>query len=63
MSKDEVRITFKHYQNGKLLEMQGVLPQEYNSNLSDLYVLKKYDGTLEDIRKRTVVELEYPGWA
>jgi hypothetical protein len=63
MSKDEVRITFKHYENGKLLEMQGVLPEEYNSDRSDFFILKKYDGSLEDIRKNTVVEFEYPGLA
>ena len=59
MYMDDVVITFKHYKTGELIEMKGILPEVYNPENSDLYVLLKQDGTLEDIRKETVVKFEY----
>ncbi len=63
MYRDVVRISFKHYKSGKTLEVRGILPEAYNTESSDLYVLLKQDGTLEDIRKETVIELEYLQWS
>lgn len=59
MYNDDVAITFKHYRTGDIIEMRGILPEMYNPEQSDLYVLLKQDGTLEDIRKESVVKLEY----
>lgn len=59
MYNDEVTITFKHYRTGENISMNGILPEVYNPENSDLYVLMKQDGTLEDIRKESVVEILY----
>ena len=39
--------------------MEGILPEIYNPEESDFYVLLKVDGTLEDIRKESVLSLNY----
>ena len=59
MYNDDVTITFKHYRTGEIIEMSGILPEVYNPERSDLYVLLRQDGTLEDIRKESVVKFEY----
>lgn len=57
--KDDVRITFKHYITQEVLVMEGILPEVYNPEKSDFYVLLKQDGDLEDIRKESVISLDY----
>jgi hypothetical protein len=56
----KVKIVFRHWKrDNELIEMVGILPEAYNPERSDLYVLLKDDGKFEDIRKDTVVSLEH----
>ena len=55
MYKNDVSITFSHYKTGDAITMEGILPEIYNPEESDFYVLLKVDGTLEDIRKENVL--------
>jgi hypothetical protein len=59
MYKDNCEIEFKHYKTGETLILSGVLPEIYNPEKSDYYVLLKKDGELEDIRKESVISLRY----
>ena len=59
MQNNDVRVTFKHYKTGENIVMEGIFPEMYNPERSDLWVLLKDDGTFEDIRKESIVEIEY----
>lgn len=59
MYKNDVRIVFTHYRTGETILMEGILPEIYNPEDSDFYVLLKDDGTLEDIRKECVLSIYY----
>ena len=53
-----IRVVYKHWKSGKLLEVVGEMPQQYNNDISDRFVVKTTDGTYEDIIKETVVRIE-----
>ena len=57
--EDDVRITFKHHKTEEVLVLEGILPEVYNPEKSDFFVLLKQDGELEDIPKKSVISLEY----
>lgn len=53
-----IRVVYKHWKSGKLLEVVGEMPPQYNNDISDRFVVKTTDGTYEDIIKETVVRIE-----
>lgn len=52
-----VRIVYKHWKNGKTLEITGVLPKALNNTASDRFIVQLEDGTFEDVLKNTVVNM------
>ena len=57
-----IKVIFKHWVTGEVLEVVGTLPPELNNNFNDRLVILKEDGTYlyEDIIKETIVRIETP---
>ena len=53
-----VRVVFKHWKSGELLEVIGEMPPQYNNDVSDRFIVRTPDGHYEDIIKETVVRVE-----
>ena len=51
-----VKILFKHWKTGTVLEVMGSIT--YFNQESDRLVLRKEDGTFEDIIKSTIISIE-----
>lgn len=52
------KITFKSLRSGRMIECTGELIPELNRTESDRYILRKQDGSYEDIYKQTVESIE-----
>ena len=52
-----IEVIYRHWTKGHELRVIGVMPKEYNNEYSDRFVIKKEDGTLEDIIKETVLRI------
>ena len=55
---DVVKVTYKHWKSGKLLEVIGTMPEQYNNGISDRILVQKPDGSFEDVIKTTIVRVE-----
>lgn len=54
------RVVFKHYKTGERLEVIGTLMTFNSTEYSDRIIVKKSDGSLEDIIKSTIInDIEY----
>ncbi len=53
-----IKVIYKHWTKDKRLEVEGTMPVEYNNSASDRLVVKKPDGTFEDVLKDTVIRVE-----
>ena len=52
-----VKVIYKHWKTGMHLEVVGTMPKEYNNENSERFVVKRHDGTLEDVLKSTVIRV------
>ena len=55
---DVVKVTYKHWKSGKILEVIGTMPEQYNNGISDRILVQKPDGSFEDVIKTTIVRVE-----
>ena len=55
-----VKVIFKHWKTGEVLEVVGEMPQALNNGSSDRLVLIKEDGEYEDVIKETIIRVESP---
>ena len=53
-----VKVIYKHWTKGHILEVIGVMPKELNNGSSDRLIVMKDDGSFEDVLKSTVVRIE-----
>ena len=53
-----VKITYKHWSKGKVLEVTGTMPTRLNNNHNDRIVVQKPNGDYEDVLKNTVIKIE-----
>lgn len=53
-----IKVTYKHWKSGKLLEVIGTMPEQYNNGISDRILVQKPDGSFEDVIKTTIVRVE-----
>lgn len=53
-----VKVIYKHWKTGEILEVIGTMPQELNNGSSDRVVVKIDDSTFEDVIKQTIVRVE-----
>ena len=53
-----VKIIYKHWTKGHIIEVEGVMPKELNNGKSDRLIVRKADGNFEDVLKSTVVRIE-----
>jgi hypothetical protein len=57
--KQTVKVTYRHYKKEDvILEAIGTLPPFLNRPNSDRLVVKKEDGTYEDVLKWTMISIE-----
>ena len=55
---DVVKVTYKHWKSGKILQVIGTMPEQYNNGISDRILVQKPDGSFEDVIKTTIVRVE-----
>ena len=55
---DVVKVTYKHWKTGKILEVVGTMPKQYNNGMNDRILVQKPDGSFEDVIKTTIVRVE-----
>ena len=55
---DVVKVTYKHWKTGKILEVGGTMPKQYNNGMNDRILVQKPDGSFEDVIKTTIVRVE-----
>lgn len=53
-----VKVVFKHWKTGEVLEVVGTMPQELNNGFSDRLIIVKEDGEYEDVIKETIIRVE-----
>lgn len=53
-----VKVTYKHWKTGVILEVVGIVPKNYNNGSSDRILVKRPDDTFEDVIKSTIVKVE-----
>jgi hypothetical protein len=53
-----VKVIYKHWTKGHILEVTGVMPKELNNGSSDRLIIMKDDGSFEDVLKSTVIRIE-----
>ena len=53
-----LKVTYKHWKSGAILEAIGTMPRPCNNGSSDRIVVKHADGTYTDIIKTTIVRVE-----
>ena len=53
-----VKVTYKHWQTGVHLEVIGTMPEAFNNEANDRIVVKRLDGTFEDVIKTTIIRVE-----
>lgn len=53
-----VKVIYKHWTKGHILEVEGVMPKELNNGNSDRLIVMKPDGSFEDVLKNTVITVE-----
>ena len=53
-----VKVIYKHWTKGNILEVEGVMPEQLNNGSSDRLIILKDDGNFEDVLKSTVVRIE-----
>jgi len=53
-----LKVTYKHWQTGTQLEVVGTMPKELNNQANDRVIVKRLDGTFEDVIKTTIVRVE-----
>jgi len=53
-----LKVTYKHWKSGAILEVVGEMPESCNNILSDRVVVLQPDGTHKDIIKKTIVRIE-----
>ena len=53
-----VKVTYKHWKTGKILEVVGTTPKQYNNGMNDRILVQKLDGSFEDVIKTTIVRVE-----
>ena len=53
-----LKVTYKHWKSGAILEAIGTMPKGVNNGLSDRIVVKQADGTYKDIIKTTIIRVE-----
>ena len=54
----KVKVTYKHWKTGELLECTGTLEKPLNNDSSDRIVVKIAPGVYEDIIKKTIIKKE-----
>lgn len=57
-SEQKIKVKFKHWKTGKLLEVSGHKVTYNSCSQSDRYILLKENGTYEDIIKATIVDIQ-----
>ena len=55
---DVVKVTYKHWKTGKILEVVGTMSKQYNNGMNDRILVQKPDGSFEDVIKTTIVRVE-----
>ena len=55
---DVIKVTYKHWKSGKILQVIGTMPEQYNNGISDRILVQKPDGSFEDVIKTTIVRVE-----
>tara|TARA_B100002019_G_scaffold284075_1_gene291257 strand:- start:1332 stop:1511 length:180 start_codon:yes stop_codon:yes gene_type:complete len=53
-----VKIIYKHWKSGEILELIGTMPEHLNNEQSDRFIIRTDYGKYEDILKHTVVRIE-----
>lgn len=53
-----LKVTYKHWQTGTELEAVGTMPKELNNQANDRVIVKRLDGTFEDVIKTTIIRVE-----
>jgi hypothetical protein len=53
-----VKVIYKHWKTGEVLEVVGTMPQELNNGFSDRVVVKTESGDFEDVIKETIIRVE-----
>ncbi len=53
-----LKVTYKHWKSGAILEAIGTMPKPCNNGSSDRIVIKRPDGTYKDIIKTTIIRVE-----
>jgi len=53
-----LKVTYKHWKTGVELKVVGTMPKELNNQVSDRIIVKKLDGTFEDVIKTTIIRVE-----
>ena len=53
-----LKVTYKHWKTGVELEVVGTMPKELNNQVNDRVIVKRLDGTFEDVIKTTIVRVE-----
>lgn len=53
-----LKVTYKHWKSGAILEAFGTMPENCNNGSSDRVIVKQPDGTHKDIIKTTIVRIE-----
>ena len=53
-----MKVTYKHWKSGAILEVVGEMPKPCNNGSSDRVVVLQPDGTYKDIIKTTIVRVE-----
>jgi len=57
-----LKVTYKHWKSGAILEVVGEMPKACNNGSSDRVVVLQPDGTYKDIIKTTIVRIEEVEW-
>jgi hypothetical protein len=52
-----IEVIYKHWTKGHELRVVGSMPREMNNDSSDRFIVKKEDGTFEDVLKETVIRV------
>lgn len=53
-----VKVTYKHWKTGMVLEIEGTMPDSLNNQTSDKIVVLTKDGIYEDVIRSTIIEIK-----
>jgi len=53
-----VKVTYKHWKTGMVLEIKGTMPAHLNNPTSARIVVLTHDGIYEDVIRDTIIEIK-----